>query len=148
MASLCLLISVERGRYLVSSGSLVLLAALPTLRAECMIHQNEHKYALSAAHSHHPSTQMKWGPLESNPGQFNFGPAPSGYNAKNIKPCSTQIFEYAKKNDKLLRIHTMFAKSQNPGWIEQLKKEDLQKAMTNILEQVIRRYAGLAIGMD
>ncbi|KNZ55027.1 glycosyl hydrolase family 10 protein [Puccinia sorghi] len=73
---------------------------------------------------------------------------PSGYDAKNIKPCSTQIFEYAKKNNKLLRIHTMFARGQHPVWIDQLKKEDLQKAMTNILEQVVRRYASRAIGID
>lgn len=80
--------------------------------------------------------EMKWGSLEPNPGQYNFGPADVVYN-------------YVKKNNKLLRIHTLFAQTQNPGFVDQLNdKQKLKDAMFEIMRRVIQRYSEKAIAID
>ncbi|KAH9460726.1 hypothetical protein Pst134EA_007822 [Puccinia striiformis f. sp. tritici] len=79
--------------------------------------------------------EMKWGPLEKAYGQIDFQEA-------------DQIYEYIKKNNKLLRIHTLFAQSQNPEWVKNLESQQVKSAMVNILDKVIQRYSERAIAID
>ncbi|PLW21063.1 hypothetical protein PCANC_07303 [Puccinia coronata f. sp. avenae] len=84
-----------------------------------------------------PGNEMKWDHLEPQQGHFDFAAA-------------NEIHDYAKQNGKFLRIHTMFAKNQNPDWIKSgsIQPQDMKNAMSNILEKVISQYSDLAIGMD
>ncbi|WAR56372.1 hypothetical protein PtB15_7B220 [Puccinia triticina] len=82
-----------------------------------------------------PGNEMKWSFLEENKDQYTFDLA-------------DEIARYAKDYKKQLRIHTFFAKDQNPKWVGDLKPDDLEKKMNAILEKVISQYGPQAIGAD
>ncbi|KAA1067216.1 hypothetical protein PGT21_011375 [Puccinia graminis f. sp. tritici] len=83
-----------------------------------------------------PQNELKWGSLEENP------------NAPVKTADADQFLQYVTSTNKQLRLHTMFARSQYPGWIEGVDKNYLRMKMDNILGIVIKRYGPKAVAMD
>ncbi|KAI7955700.1 hypothetical protein MJO29_007099 [Puccinia striiformis f. sp. tritici] len=84
-----------------------------------------------------PGNELKWGVLDSGdkPGKLNFAPADT-------------IYQYAKQKNKQLRLHTLFAKTQNTKRIGGVKPDELKKMMEALMGQVIQRYGDRAIAID
>ncbi|OAV89636.1 glycosyl hydrolase family 10 [Puccinia triticina 1-1 BBBD Race 1] len=58
------------------------------------------------------------------------------------------VYDFVRKNDKLLRIHTLFGQGQYPQWVDSLQPDQLEDAMAKLIWNVIARYNERAIAID
>ena len=73
---------------------------------------------------------MKWGSLEANRGQYNWGQADF-------------LADWATENGKLIRGHTLIWHSQLPGWVDAITDpQELRDVIRNHISTVAGRYAG------
>jgi endo-1,4-beta-xylanase len=73
---------------------------------------------------------MKWGSLEANRGQFNWGPADF-------------LADWATTNGQIIRGHTLIWHSQLPTWVEAITDaEELRGIIREHVATVVGRYAG------
>jgi hypothetical protein len=77
-----------------------------------------------------PENSMKWGSLEANKGQYNWGQA-------------DYLANWAKTNNKLIRGHTLIWHSQLPGWVNSISNADtLRQTIKTHVTEVVTRYKG------
>ncbi|MFD5247404.1 endo-1,4-beta-xylanase [Amycolatopsis sp. NPDC058340] len=76
-----------------------------------------------------PENEMKWGVVEANRGQYNW----SGADA---------IVDYAQRNGKSVRGHTLVWHSQLPGWVNNLSAGDLRSVTQRHIATTMGRYKG------
>lgn len=82
-----------------------------------------------------PENAMKFGPIEPNPGSFNWN-----------QP--DQIVAFAQAHHMFVRGHTMVWHQQNPTWLNSLAPGDLSTALHNHIQTVLSRYAGKVYAWD
>ncbi len=71
--------------------------------------------------------EMKPDALQANRGQFNFSRA-------------DEMVKFAKANNMKMRGHTLVWHSQAPGWLQNLKGQELMKAMKDHITGVLTHY--------
>ncbi|RSM59301.1 1,4-beta-xylanase [Amycolatopsis sp. WAC 01376] len=76
-----------------------------------------------------PENEMKWGVVEANRGQYNW----SGADA---------IVDYAQRNGKSVRGHTLVWHSQLPGWVNNLGAGELRSVTQRHIATEMGRYRG------
>jgi len=95
-------------------------------------HLGEPAYA-AAAREHSYVTcenEMKWGSIEPNRGQFQFGPA-------------DQIVAFAQDNGMRIKGHALVWHNQLPSWVQNLTSaDDARAAMLDHIAAVVGRYRG------
>ena len=95
-------------------------------------HLSESGYA-TAAREHNYATaenEMKWGSIQPQRGQFNFGPA-------------DQIVNFAMQNGMKVKGHTLVWFDQNPSWVTSISNaNELRTAMADHIEGVMDHYKG------
>ncbi|MFC5289671.1 endo-1,4-beta-xylanase [Actinokineospora guangxiensis] len=75
--------------------------------------------------------QMKWDFLRPEPGVYRFGPA-------------DDIVAFAKRNNQVVRGHTLLWHSQNPAWLTEggYTKAQLKQILRDHIRTVVGRYKG------
>ncbi|EFP88645.2 glycosyl hydrolase family 10 [Puccinia graminis f. sp. tritici CRL 75-36-700-3] len=81
--------------------------------------------------------EMKWQSLQAWPGDSGF-----------TWDAADEIYSFVQNNNKLLRIHTLFAQGQYPTWVESMSPQDLRNAMGKVIFNVIQRYYDRTIAID
>ncbi|EJT78966.1 hypothetical protein GGTG_04057 [Gaeumannomyces tritici R3-111a-1] len=77
-----------------------------------------------------PENSMKWESIERSKGQYNWGQA-------------DYLVDWATKNDKSIRGHTLVWHSQLPGWVSNINnKAELTKVIQDHVAAVVGRYKG------
>jgi endo-1,4-beta-xylanase len=76
-----------------------------------------------------PENEMKWGVVEPNRGQFNWSGADT-------------IVNYARRNGKTVRGHTLVWHSQLPGWVNDLSAAELRTVVRQHIATEMGRYRG------
>ena len=84
-----------------------------------------------------PGWEMKFGPLEPQPGEFQFEVA-------------DQLFEFAEANQMLVRGHVLVWHRENPAWLDsELRTRDQAiEALRNHIYTVVGHYRGRAYAWD
>ena len=78
-----------------------------------------------------PENQMKWEFIHPEPGTYRFGPADA-------------IVDFAKRNNQVVRGHTLLWHSQNPAWLNEgdYTKAQLKQILRDHIKTVVGRYKG------
>jgi endo-1,4-beta-xylanase len=78
-----------------------------------------------------PENQMKWEFIHPEPGVYRFGPADA-------------IVDFARRNNQVVRGHTLLWHSQNPAWLAEgdYTKAQLRKILRDHITTVVGRYKG------
>jgi len=83
-----------------------------------------------------PENELKWGPVEPEPGVFNFDGA-------------DRIVALAAENDMLVRGHTLVWHSQLPDWVKAISdRDELLAVIERHINEVVGRYRGRIYAWD
>jgi len=141
-------ISLKRTAALLTALTGVALFAAPPASAAGPLKDITNRYVGSAVAANHlaneadyrsvltrefdnvtPENEMKWGVVEANRGQYNW----SGADA---------IVDYAQRNGKSVRGHTLVWHSQLPGWVNNLSAGELRSVTQQHIATEMGRYKG------
>jgi GH35 family endo-1,4-beta-xylanase len=100
--------------------------------------RTEAAYAAAVAHHFNYVTaefEMKWGQIERQPGQRNYGPA-------------DEIVAFAEAHDMRIKGHALVWHGDSPGWLESLSPPEAQIALDDHIRTTVGRYRGRIVAWD
>lgn len=79
-----------------------------------------------------PENESKWGSVEANKGQLNWGQVDA-------------IYDYAKQNDILFKLHPFVWGSQQPSWVASTSGDELAERVENFMKESCARYPDVSM---
>ncbi len=79
-----------------------------------------------------PENESKWGSVEANKGQLNWGQVDA-------------IYDYAKQNDILFKLHPFVWGSQQPNWVASTSGDELAERVENFMKESCARYPDVSM---